>query len=107
MCKKDECKRPRSTHGGRPDVTTRTYRYLIVGGGMTAAAACRGIRAHSADGTIGLPSLIDTAANRESMSAELMTHSVAPDDIAAVAAFLCSDAAIAITGAAIPVYGWA
>ena len=34
-------------------MTTR-YRYLIVGGGMTAAAACRGIRAHDAAGTIGL-----------------------------------------------------
>jgi len=30
------------------------YRYLIVGGGMTADAACRGIRDHDSDGTIGL-----------------------------------------------------
>ncbi|HEU0247851.1 MAG TPA: FAD-dependent oxidoreductase [Gaiellaceae bacterium] len=30
------------------------YRYLIVGGGMTADAACRGIRDRDADGTIGL-----------------------------------------------------
>ena len=30
------------------------YRYLIVGGGMTADAACRGIRDHDADGSIGL-----------------------------------------------------
>ena len=30
------------------------YRYLIVGGGMTADAACRGIRSHDADGAIGL-----------------------------------------------------
>ena len=30
------------------------YRYLIVGGGMTADSACRGIRDHDADGTIGL-----------------------------------------------------
>ncbi len=33
-----------------------SYRYLIVGGGMTADAACRGIRDHDADGTIGLVS---------------------------------------------------
>ena len=30
------------------------YRYLVVGGGMTADAACRGIRDHDADGAIGL-----------------------------------------------------
>jgi len=30
------------------------YRYVIVGGGMTADAACRGIRDHDTDGTIGL-----------------------------------------------------
>ena len=30
------------------------YRYLIVGGGMTADSACRGIRDHDAEGAIGL-----------------------------------------------------
>ena len=30
------------------------YRYLIVGGGMTADSACRGIRDRDADGTIGV-----------------------------------------------------
>jgi NADPH-dependent 2,4-dienoyl-CoA reductase/sulfur reductase-like enzyme len=30
------------------------HRYLIVGGGMTAHGACRGIRAHDEDGTIGV-----------------------------------------------------
>jgi NADPH-dependent 2,4-dienoyl-CoA reductase/sulfur reductase-like enzyme len=30
------------------------YRYLVVGGGMTADAACRGLRDHDTDGTIGL-----------------------------------------------------
>lgn len=30
------------------------YRYLIVGGGMTADAACKGIRDHDEDGAIGL-----------------------------------------------------
>ena len=33
-----------------------TYRYLIVGGGMTADAACRGIRSADPDGSIGLVS---------------------------------------------------
>jgi 3-phenylpropionate/trans-cinnamate dioxygenase ferredoxin reductase component len=31
-----------------------SYRYLIVGGGMTAHAACKGIREHDQDGAIGL-----------------------------------------------------
>jgi NADPH-dependent 2,4-dienoyl-CoA reductase/sulfur reductase-like enzyme len=30
------------------------YRYLVVGGGMTGDAACRGIRDHDEDGSIGL-----------------------------------------------------
>ena len=30
------------------------YRYLIVGGGMTGDAACRGIRDHDPDGSVGL-----------------------------------------------------
>jgi 3-phenylpropionate/trans-cinnamate dioxygenase ferredoxin reductase subunit len=32
----------------------RTYRYLIVGGGLTADAACKGIRERDPDGTIGV-----------------------------------------------------
>ena len=32
----------------------RSYRYLIVGGGMTADSACRGIRDHDGDGSIAL-----------------------------------------------------
>jgi 3-phenylpropionate/trans-cinnamate dioxygenase ferredoxin reductase subunit len=32
----------------------RTYRYLIVGGGLTADAACKGIRERDRDGTIGV-----------------------------------------------------
>ncbi|MDX6503995.1 MAG: 3-phenylpropionate/trans-cinnamate dioxygenase ferredoxin reductase component [Gaiellaceae bacterium] len=31
-----------------------SYRYLIVGGGLTGDAACKGIREHDPDGTIGL-----------------------------------------------------
>jgi 3-phenylpropionate/trans-cinnamate dioxygenase ferredoxin reductase component len=33
------------------------YRYLIVGGGMTGDSACRGIREHDSDGSIGLFSI--------------------------------------------------
>jgi 3-phenylpropionate/trans-cinnamate dioxygenase ferredoxin reductase component len=32
----------------------RTYRYLVVGGGLTADAACKGIRERDADGAIGV-----------------------------------------------------
>src|SRR3954453_4261468 len=35
------------------------FRYLVVGGGMTGDAACRGIRDQDADGSIGLVSAED------------------------------------------------
>ncbi|HUY72740.1 MAG TPA: SDR family oxidoreductase [Gaiellaceae bacterium] len=53
-----------------------------------------------------LPSVIDTPANRETMPAEALRKAVAPAEIAAVVSFLLSDAATALTGAAIPVYGF-
>jgi NAD(P)-dependent dehydrogenase (short-subunit alcohol dehydrogenase family) len=52
-----------------------------------------------------VPAIIDTPANRQSLPEKLMQKAVAPAEIAAVIAYLCSDAAVAITGAAIPVYG--
>jgi NAD(P)-dependent dehydrogenase (short-subunit alcohol dehydrogenase family) len=52
-----------------------------------------------------VPAIIATDANRQSMPEKLIEKAVAPSEIAAVIAYLCSDAANAITGAAIPVYG--
>jgi NAD(P)-dependent dehydrogenase (short-subunit alcohol dehydrogenase family) len=52
-----------------------------------------------------IPAIIDTPANRQSLPEKLIQKAVAPSEIAAVIAYLCSDAALATTGAAIPVYG--
>ena len=52
-----------------------------------------------------IPSTIDTPANRNNTPNGDYAKWVAPGDLAAVVAFLASDAARAIHGAAIPVYG--
>ena len=52
-----------------------------------------------------VPAIIDTALNRQALPEKLMQKAVAPAEIAAVIAYLCSDAAAAITGATIPAYG--
>jgi NAD(P)-dependent dehydrogenase (short-subunit alcohol dehydrogenase family) len=52
-----------------------------------------------------LPSIIDTAANRQAMpNAEFATWPK-PEEIAQVILFLCSDNAAVVHGAAVPVYG--
>jgi NAD(P)-dependent dehydrogenase (short-subunit alcohol dehydrogenase family) len=52
-----------------------------------------------------MPSVIDTPANREMMPESDHDKWVPPEDIADVICFLCSDAAGATSGAAVPVYG--
>ena len=52
-----------------------------------------------------LPSILDTPANRADMPGADVSTWVTPDALAAVIAFLLSDAASAVTGALIPVTG--
>jgi NAD(P)-dependent dehydrogenase (short-subunit alcohol dehydrogenase family) len=54
-----------------------------------------------------LPSTIDTQANRDALSPEALKKAVSAAEIAGVVAFLLSDAAAAVTGAIVPVYGFA
>ncbi len=52
-----------------------------------------------------IPAIIDTPANRRDFPPDALKKAVAPDAIARVIAFLCSEDANIITGASIPVYG--
>src|ERR1700704_2688019 len=52
-----------------------------------------------------VPAIIDTPLNRKSLPEKAMQKAVAPAEIAEVILYLCSDAAVAVTGVAIPVYG--
>lgn len=52
-----------------------------------------------------LPSIIDTPANRQAMPGADHSRWVAPEQIARVLAFLVSDNAAIVSGAAVPVYG--
>jgi NAD(P)-dependent dehydrogenase (short-subunit alcohol dehydrogenase family) len=67
---------------------------------LDAEYRCDGVRANAI-----LPSVIDTPANRESMPDSDWSKWVPPEQIARVAASLCSDDFTPTSGAAVPVYG--
>jgi NAD(P)-dependent dehydrogenase (short-subunit alcohol dehydrogenase family) len=67
---------------------------------LAADVKCTGVRVNSI-----LPSIIDTAANRQAMPGSKFAIWPKPEDIASVILFLCSDESRVIHGAAIPVYG--
>jgi NAD(P)-dependent dehydrogenase (short-subunit alcohol dehydrogenase family) len=69
--------------------------------GLSQELKASGIRVNAV-----LPALIDTPANRAAFPPDEMKRAVPPEAIARVIAFLCSEDAWPITGAAIPVYGW-
>jgi NAD(P)-dependent dehydrogenase (short-subunit alcohol dehydrogenase family) len=60
----------------------------------------RGIRVNAV-----APQLLDTPANRAAFPEDVMAHTVAPEAIAEVIAFLVSDAAAPVSGAILPAYG--
>lgn len=70
-----------------------------------ASAMSEEVRDSGVRVNVVLPSTIDTPQNRRSMPEADFARWVAPDSIASVIAFLLSDAARDVSGAAIPVYG--
>ncbi len=73
---------------------------------LVEAAAAEG-REHGVRVNCIMPSIIDTPANRAALPNAMHHRWPKPSELAAVLAFLASDDAILISGAAIPVYGQA
>ncbi len=63
------------------------------------------LRDHGVTANCVLPSVIDTPANRQSLARANFSRWVRPEQLAAIIAWLTSDEAAPISGAAIPVYG--
>lgn len=97
------------TIGSRPaiDPTPNTAAYAAAKAAVVAMTRSLGreLRGTGVTANCILPSTIDTPQNRESMPRSDPSRWVTPEEIGRVVAFLCSEAAGVIRGAAIPVYG--
>jgi NAD(P)-dependent dehydrogenase (short-subunit alcohol dehydrogenase family) len=97
------------TVGSRPaiDPTPNTAAYSAAKAAVIAMTRSLGreLRGSGVTANCILPSTIDTPQNRESMPRADPSRWVTPAAIGQVVAFLCSEAAGVIRGAAIPVYG--
>jgi NAD(P)-dependent dehydrogenase (short-subunit alcohol dehydrogenase family) len=85
----------------------RMAAYSVAKGGvarLTESLAAE-YRAEGINVNCVMPGTLDTPANRNDMPAADFSSWVSPAALAEVIAFLCSDAARAIHGASIPVYG--
>jgi NAD(P)-dependent dehydrogenase (short-subunit alcohol dehydrogenase family) len=51
------------------------------------------------------PQLLDTAATRQFVPADVLAHAVTPEAVADVIVYLASDAAAPVSGAVVPAYG--
>ena len=63
------------------------------------------VKAHNINVNSVVPSIMDTAANRQAMPHGDFSRWPKPEDVARVILFLCSEDARLIQGAAVPVYG--
>ena len=63
------------------------------------------LREHGIRVNAVVPQLLDTAVNRGIFPEQMIAHAVTPEAVAAVIAFLVSDAAAPVSGAILPAYG--
>jgi len=70
-----------------------------------AASTMREVRPHGIRVNAVGPQLLDPPQTGATFPAEVMAHTVAPEAIADVVAFLVSDAAAPVSGAILPAYG--
>ena len=70
-----------------------------------AASTMREFRPHGILVNAVAPQLLDPPQTGATFPAEVMAHTVAPEAIADVIAFLVSDAAAPVSGAILPAYG--